>query len=137
MRRLERLEQTVEAIGTELGTLRRRVQGLEVNEVKGRHGQIQTWLTMEEKNQLSATMEPFNVESVIVTAHPTYGPRYEVSIELDGTRRLVGFSKGHVPARDRVLERIKRELFVFPRTRVRAFLVQHGEVRRHFHVVEE
>lgn len=64
------------------------------------------FLSAEEKELLIDEGVAFPVTSV-ASSESEFGPRWVVGIELEGEPRLVGFSRGKVFSRDRLLEALQ------------------------------
>ena len=63
------------------------------------------YLSPDEKQALVDSGEPFDITGVRFEAENKYGPRYVVTLTLEGETRMVGFPKGSgVTSRDDILQ---------------------------------
>lgn len=68
------------------------------------------FLSKAEKELLISDGVAFRITNVKQEPENKFGPRYVVTVELEGESRKVGFGKGSVFTRDRMLEYIKEML---------------------------
>lgn len=68
-----------------------------------------TFLSKEEKQLLINERITFPITTVSSTT-TEYGPRWVVGTEIEGEPRMIGFSKGKVFSRDRLLAAIEKDL---------------------------